>query len=253
MLRSNRAWIILSMISRIEHKPMSLQCKIQGKRLINLLHIGKTGGSAIGHALEPYFISRHQIIKFRRHRVRLIDIPKGESVAFFLRDPISRFVSGFHCRQRQSRPRYYVPWLPGERRAFKEFHTPQQLALALSSPNEEKKASAHRAMRCIFHIKRPYRFWFESEEYFLSRLPDIFFIGFQERLTEDFSILKTKLGLSEYIELPNDDIIAHRTPMGLDKRLTDEARENLQTWYQDDYRFIDLCEKVLRENPSLRS
>jgi len=226
--------------------------KMQGKQLVHFLHIGKTGGSAIKYALKQYPVSSCYVIHLHHHNVRLSDIPRGDSVIFSVREPISRFVSGFYSRQRQGQPRIFSPWSPDERRAFEYFSTPNQLAIAISSPNTEEKERAHKAMRCIGHVGSSYWDWFETEKYFRSRLPDIFFIGFQERLTEDFEILKSKLGLPENAKLPNDDILAHRNPMDLDKTLTDEAIENLKKWYKDDFEFTTLCEEVIREHPALR-
>ena len=50
-------------------------------------------------------------------------------------------------------------------------------------------------MRSIGHLSALYSFWLGDEDAFRSRLPDLFFIGFQERLDDDFELLKQKLGL----------------------------------------------------------
>ncbi len=103
------------------------------------------------------------------------------------------------------------------------------------------------AMKCIHHVKSSYWTWFESEDYFKSRLPDLFFVGFQEQLTDDFEILKSMLGCHANANLPGDDINAHRSPGNLDTALDDEAIINLKDWYREDLRFIDLCRSI-REN-----
>jgi len=97
------------MLSRIKQRIKYLIHKIQGKQLIHFLHIGKTGGSAIKYALTQYSVSGRYAIYLHSHNFRLRDVPIGESVFFFLRDPISRFKSGFYSRQRQGQPRYFVP------------------------------------------------------------------------------------------------------------------------------------------------
>ena len=56
------------------------------------------------------------------------------------------------------------------------------LALALSSENAEERAAAESAMRGIRHVREHFAQWFGSEQDFLARLPDVFFIGFQETL-----------------------------------------------------------------------
>jgi len=236
--------------------------KIQGKEFVHLLHIGKTGGSAVKYAIrgqysvpsnsDRYVINRsvtnqRYVVCLRRHNVTFRDIPRGERVAFFVRDPIDRFVSGFYGRQRQDQPKYFVPWTPDEKIAFEIFATPNALASALSSPDVDEKASAERAMRSIEHVRSSYWEWFESEEYVRSRSSDVFFIGFQERLREDFAILKTKLGLPERIELPADEVQAHVSPKDVDRTLDDDAVRNLRRWYERDFEFISLCRSLVEE------
>jgi len=219
--------------------------KAQGKQFVHFLHIGKTGGTAVKHALKQYSTYGHFVILLHRHSVTLRDIAKGESVFFFLRDPISRFVSGFYSRQRQGQPRFYVPWGRDEKNAFKYFDTPNHLAITLSSTNAEERVRAEKAMKSIEHVRSSYWDWFESEKYFKSRLSDIFFIGFQEHLNKHFEILKSKLSLPDSVELPKDDIQAHRNPKNLNKFLEDDAIENLSHWYNEEYNFIRIATEIV--------
>jgi hypothetical protein len=221
--------------------------KMQGKKMVHLLHIRKTGGSAIKHALAPHLETSRYVIHLHSHGFRLRDVPEGDGVVFFVRDPISRFVSGFFSRQRQGQPRYFSPWTPDERIAFEHFSTPNELAAALFSSDEEMAALAEKAMKSIRHVKSSYWKWLESEEYLRYRIPDIFFIGFLERLSEDFQALKSKLGLPAGVVLPDDDVLAHRSPANLDKSLEDGAVENLRRWYKDDFRLVSMCRDIVRQ------
>ena len=227
---------------------------------VHFLHIGKTGGTAVKHAIGraqesssgararlPYVVHLH------RHATGLRDIPVGEKFFFFVREPVSRFVSGFHSRQRQGKPRYSGRWSEQERDAFRRFGTPNRLATALSSTNDEERASAGTAMRSIPHVRDSYWKWFESEEYFMSRLDDLFFIGFQEHLCEDFELLKTRLRLPSDRMLPDDDVQSHANPRHLDRTLGDAAVANLHRWYEEDFRFLKLCDRVIRDLPRVRS
>ncbi len=207
---------------------------------MHFLHISKTGGTAVKKTLQLFLISERYIIKSYGHNMTLRMVPKGEGVIFFLRDPITRFTSGFYSRKRKGQPRYNCPWSENEKIAFEYFETPNDLGLALSSQDEKERARAEKAMRGIGHVNTSYWDWFESEEYYLSRLADIFFVGFQESLTEDWGKLRLKLGLPDSVKLPENDIEAHRNPQHLDRSLQDEAVENLKSWYQDDYKFIRL-------------
>lgn len=232
-------------LSQLKQKAKRVIYRIQGKQILHFIHIGKTGGSAVKHTIKGSLINKEYVVYLHPHRVRLKNIPKGEKVIFFLRDPIARFISGFYSRQRQGKPRYFSPWNKEEKIAFEEFSTPNELAMALSSTDENKRKKAQFAMENIEHVRNLYMNWFESEDYFKSRVSDVFFIGFQEQLTKDFEDLKSKIGLSKDLKLPNDDIQAHRNPKQLDKALEDEAIVNLKVWYKDDFHFISLCKQLI--------
>lgn len=218
------------------------------KQPVHFIHVSKTGGTALQIALYKHAVTKRYALELHTHSTKLRDIPVGEKVIFFLRDPVTRYVSGFYTRWRHGRDN--SPWTPKEEKAFKQFDTPNKLALALSSEDPEEKQSAIQAMRGIGHINTPIVKWFESQEYFLSRLDDIFFFGFQETLNEDFERLKAKLGTPKKVQLPSDDRNAHRTPDGFDKKLHEKAVENIKAWYAKDYEFIALCRQVVdRVNP----
>jgi len=216
----------------------------QDKQIVHFLHVGKTGGSAIKHAIKNNCMESAYKFRFYPHGVVLRDIPEGEKFVFILRDPVARFVSGFYSRQRQGKPRYNIPWRPGERKAFELFNTPNQLANALSSWNLDKRKKACMAMKRITHVKDSYWKWFENEDYFNSRVPDIFFIAFQEQLADDFEILKHMLGCPASAALPGDDIKAHRNPGNLDTTLDEKAIKNLKGWYKDDYGFMRMSREI---------
>ena len=215
--------------------------RLRGKRVVHLLHIGKTGGTAVKHALKPYPATARYVIKRHGHRQTLREIPPGDGVMFFLRDPLNRFVSGFNSRLRRGQPRFFNPWTKDEEAAFTRFDTPNSLALALSSADEEERSGARKAMISIGHVRDSYWKWFDSEDYFLSRLDDMFFIGFQENLLQDFENLKLKLGLPRSVDLPTDDILAHKNPVHFDNTLDSRAVENLTDWYREDIEFFAQC------------
>ena len=103
------------------------------KRVLHFLHVRKTGGTAIKYALKPCLVTSGHYIVLHGHRFTLREVPKGDQAIFCLRNPISRFVSGFYSRLRQGQPRNLVPWTPDEKASFSRFDTPNRLALALSS------------------------------------------------------------------------------------------------------------------------
>ncbi len=217
--------------------------KLRGRQVVHLLHIGKTGGTAVKTAIKAHCTTSSHFILLHRHRVKLKDIPRGEKIMFFLRDPVERFISGFYSRQRKGQPRTYSEWSAGEAEAFARFETPNELATALSSDNDEERTAAERAMQNIQHVRDSFVSWFGNEDYFMQRLDDILFVGRQETLSEDFQALKQRLNLPEEITLPSDDIGAHRNPPDLDKNLSPASMAALQEWYKADYDFIKLCEE----------
>jgi len=211
---------------------------------LHVLHVGKTGGTALTHVLLEHSEAANHRLLLHGHDVTLSHVPRGEQFTFTLRDPISRFVSAFNGRLREDRPRYHYPWRDEERIAFSIFETPEKLASALSSPDEVERAAAERAMQGIAHVNTPYRRWFGSIESFRRRLSDVFFVGFQERLDEDFELLKRKLGLAPEARLPTDPVAAHRSADAVPAPLSETARTNLERWYATDFEFVGFCLKL---------
>lgn len=216
------------------------------KPKMHFLHIGKTGGSAAKTGIGNYLLHGHYKIYLHEHRFSLEQVPRGEKVFFFLRDPISRFVSGFYSRQRKGLPRYENKWSEGEAKAFKVFTTPNALASALADGEGDAYLRAIDAMHAIKHVNH-YSDWFKDLTYFETRLDDIFYIGFQENLSQDFPYLISALGLPDTIHLSDDEIIAHKNPDNLDKNLEQRSIVALQLWYQKDFEFYTYC-RSLKKN-----
>ncbi len=238
--------------TRLRQRAEILPHKWRGREVVHVMHMGKTGGSAVKALLSRYPVTERYAIIPQPHSFCLRDVPIGEKAVFFLRDPVSRFVSGFYSRKRQGRPRHFAPWSDEEALAFSRFETPNELGLALSSGNTERRDQARQAMRAIKHVCSTCSDWFEDEAYFTSRWEDILFVGFQETLDLDMDRLKKILGLPDEARLPSDEVIAHRNPAGLDRRLDEQAVQNLQEWYRDDYAFIRLCHALLDTRVSER-
>ncbi len=215
-----------------------------GRKVIHLIHIGKTGGTAVKDALHPFRVTPRQILVMHSHQTKLRDIPAGDLFFFFLRDPLSRFVSGFYSRQREGRPRRISPWNEHEKDAFGRFTSPNALAKALSSADPNERAAAMRAMRGIRHVKDFYWDWFGDEAALRARHADLLFIGYQESLGRDFDTLRRMLGLPESAALSADPVVSHRNPGNLDYHLDEDARANLLAWYQPDREFMLFCESL---------
>jgi hypothetical protein len=145
---------------------------------LHFLHIGKTGGSAVRYALEP-IADRFDIV-LHEHSTTLKDVPDHERAFFVVRDPISRFVSGFNSRLRRGRPKNNARWSLGEFLAFSYFKTPNALAEALSSSNGRERRRAEKAMSRIGHVNTRLSTWLGSRDYLLSRRQSLAYVAFDE-------------------------------------------------------------------------
>jgi len=218
-----------------------LQRLFRKKQLtIHLLHIGKTGGTSLIKMLEGISNTKYSI-KVHPHQYTLKDIPESDKAIFFLRNPLDRFVSGFYSRKRKGQPTYNVPWNEAEEKAFKTFETPNELARALSSDNDELKNSAEAAMRGIRHVNTHFKDWLYSSKYLKTKSKKIYFIGFQENFDKDVRQLFQKLTREN---LNSEVVKSHQTFKKENKELSEEAKTNLMQWYKDDFELYRFCETL---------
>ena len=234
---------VLRKIKRSKRTVFELIAKLyhlSGKSTVHFIHVGKTGGTAIKFAFRKR-MSFHDkyIVIMHNHRFRMKHLPEGELCFFVVRDPVSRFVSGFYSRQRMG-GKNNNPWEKEERRAFSNFSTPQELAMALGSDDPEVRAHAVHAMTHIGHVQSSYWDWFHHEVQLKARLGDIVFVLRQENLEEDFSKLVEKLELKNVRLLPKGSEEAHKTPEQYDKRVSGEAVVYLKEWYRKEYEFLSI-------------
>ena len=234
-------------------------------KTIHFLHIGKTGGSAIKEALKRGIKEQDIYTKTNRlkdntildikdlsgefdqivlhgHGTSLNKIPETDWFFFCIRDPISRFVSGFYSRQRQGKPRYDIPWNAKEERAFRNFESPNALAEALSSSSPNIRGKAKRAMRNIRHVKTSLSKWIIDPTYLTKRKSNLLYILEQKTLREDFEKLLQALQYKRQLNLSNDQKLTHQanTPK-ISTTLSDLALQNLNDHYSKDieiYKFL---------------
>jgi hypothetical protein len=204
---------------------------------VHFLHIRKTGGTSIKAALRGVSVTFGIVL--HDHKYRMPNVPPGHPVMFCIRDPVSRFISGFNDRLRQGRPRFEVKWNRIERHAFENFQSPNELAEALSSARRRLRKSAEQAMNDITHVKTPLSHWLDSVECVKSRLSSIVWIGQPETLEEDFEAIKSRLKLPRHLALPDDDEGTHRTPAGFTTELNEAGRKNIADWYAEDMKLYD--------------
>jgi hypothetical protein len=154
-----------------------------------------------------------------------------------LRDPVSRFVSGFNSRRRRGRSLNDAEWNQDEAAAFAAFPTANDLAEALSVTHDDRRAAAVAAMRGIYHVKSSYADWLVDVGYLESRRDDILWVGQTSRLAADFDRLKQILGLPAECVLPADPVASHRRLDSDETYLSPVGIKNIERWYATDYPF----------------
>lgn len=203
---------------------------------VHLLHIRKTGGTALKHALQEAIAEERVVV--HAHGTGLMDVPVGQRVAFVVRDPVSRFISGFNSRLRKGAPRYHFPWDAAEAVAFTRFGTPAALAGALAEGDPE----AVGAMRGIRHVNELLADRLGGVNVLEQRRADIAFIGRQETLAADMPWLAQVLGLDHVPVLPMDDVLAHRTPPGMSTALSQAGEAAIRAHYAADAAVLRWCD-----------
>lgn len=218
---------------------------------IRFLHISKTGGSTLAIYLKAYnkVHPDHKVTKYS-HKVGLakaLESDPDAEVSFFIREPFSRFLSGFYSRQREGRPSHYHAWSKAEKRTFTRFKTANELAEALSSWNPFIRFAARSGMRSIGHVRRTYASVLGSVATLEASRDRIGFILRQDQYDADFARMIRVLGLDPAIELPKDDQLTHKAPSGEDRRLSERARANLANWFAEDFPIYEWCLKRREE------
>ena len=210
---------------------------------LHFIHIGKTAGTALKHALSDFTTNRKTQIHLHGHDFKLTDVPLNHQCFFSVRDPIDRFVSAFYSRKRRGKPKYNSKWNAAEEIAFSLFETPNKLAKDLYSDNWQKRVNAEYAMLNIRHVNNSYWDWFIDERYLLSRKKSIGFIFKQTNLNSDFEDFKKSFSISNHASLPEKNSVeAHSNSANFDTSLDESALMNLKKWYAKEYHFLNLLE-----------
>lgn len=222
--------------------------RLKGRPLVHFIHVRKAGGSAIKAVLVPHAMSGPNLIECHPHRITLDHIPAGEKFFFVVRDPVRRYVSGFNSRLNQGAPAHEVPWNKEEERVFRDFRTPNELAMALTDKDPPRRKLALHAMKTISHVRSSYWDWFIDEQTLKSRADDVLMVLRQNDLHQDFQRLIERLELPSGIELSSDPIIANQSLKETSRELEPAAEAAIRNYYSQDYHFIEIC----RERFALR-
>ena len=213
----------------------------RGMPVVYLLHIGKTGGTFLKALLRTPGALAEEPVLFVPfgHNIRHDHLPGGARFLFATRDPLTRFVSGFHSRRRKGRPATFRDWSRAEAAAFARFPTPTALAEALSAADPATRAAARSAMAGIKHVAQPQAKWFPDR----ARLAADIAAGRalrlrQEHLAADLAAVFDRLGCRlapgrlEALGRP------HANRYGEGSALSPLAATNLRAHYADDVAFL---------------
>ena len=167
---------------------MKAQVKAGHNPGLGFLHIPKTGGSGIRalgrNAVErglpfPSGFSHGWTLEEIRRRFPQMKL------AFILRDPLERAISGFNSRLRQGRPTYRSLWKPAEAAAFAHVPDVERWLDALLADDDLCVSACAYARRHVTHLRWNYRYYFRSPKAVAEHAGHLVLIGRIER-TDDF-------------------------------------------------------------------
>ena len=218
---------------------------------VRFLHIGKNAGTEINRWMTQLNTVQGEFF-FEKcsHSTKLADLKRSDAYFFSIRDPISRFVSGFYSRKRKGQPRLYLEWSKHERTAFEAFPHANDLAEALFQDGETGSMAA-KAMLSIFHVNSRQCDWFTGRGFFLEHRPPVWIIR-QNAFEYDMDQLLLRLGLTPPM-LGEETLRSHATNYEGIPPLSASAKENLRHWYWSDFEFVKLCTEWLENQGSARN
>jgi hypothetical protein len=214
---------------------------------VHYLHIGKTAGTQIGHVISQVNRAQTEITMVKNgHGTPLRSLPASDQYFFSIRDPISRFRSGFYSRKRCGRPRLDNQWSPSEALIFAEFEHANDLAEALFRPDALGR-KALSAMLTIGHIGNGHVDWFKKAGDIFSIRPPVWIVR-QEHLEADVATLLRRLDLDLKVTFTADPVRAHVNDYSGVPELSEMAIANLTRWHSADLQFYTHCEAWMTEN-----
>jgi hypothetical protein len=213
-------------------------------RVYTFLHIGKTGGTAFRNVISKHNrMASPTCVDYINHRGSMLEIAEKDltdNLIFFVRDPVSRFVSAFNSRLRKGRFGERE-WTRDEQEAFAYFKTANELGEGLGSLNPIRRSRASRAVKSIGHLRKSLNDYLGPIKLLKREQSRIFYIGQQETLSSDFEHLKLLLEMDPSLALPTDEQKAHRSPATAQRDLSEKAAANIRRYYARDLPIYDWC------------
>lgn len=219
------------------------------KTAVHFLHIGKCAGSQIKHvSAQVNAIAGRRCVVAHQHSTTLHRLHPDARYFFAIRDPITRFVSGFYSRRRMGSPGGKKPWSDGEKRAFLHFEHANDLAESLFEDSTDGRLATE-SILSIYHTATTQVSWFVGQGAFLEIRPPVWIVR-QERFDEDLATLFHRAGWSDmlpHIEQTRDPVRRHANDYASVPPLSAKARVNLEAWYAQDREFYRMCRAWLEQ------
>lgn len=208
-------------------------------------HIGKTGGGSVRTFLLP--------VRDRwagaGHQENLSSISQkwpGVPMTFFVRDPITWFVSAFNNFRRAvvQKPEGKLP-SQIDLTTYHLFPTPNDLAEGLASTDERILSAARWAMSSHGFLKRPLATNLgggpEVVDRHLSTIP---LICVFEEFDRSIEAMRVVFNLPSHLKVPKEDDTVHKGLSHLPKKLSDVGRRAVAEWYRDDIAVYEHCRTI---------
>ena len=219
---------------------------INSKPKLNVLHIGKTGGTNLIEA-GIGFPKFNDQVRFRlrekifwNYRARVIgheDVPSSlskENLAFFIREPLSRYESAFWYEKnwRFSEYEQIIKQNPDVTALFEVFLTFHDWLLAFSDPNHEKHFYACELKKKSYHLHRDYTFYFRDVDVIEKMEENVIFIGETEEYESDLARLCKILGVRNASPL---SMRRNKSKKPTNEKLSSVARSRFEKSFSKEY------------------
>lgn len=207
-------------------------------------HLGKTGGGSVRQLLRPI---RSQWAGVGHHGT-LDEIHERwpeAPIVFFVRDPVTRFVSGFN-NFRRAVVHKSTGKLPSriELVAYTLFATANDLAEGLVSDDEHTRSAAEWAINSMGFLSNHLTNNLQSAATVDRHRPHLALIGLFERFDVSISAMRTALDLPTSLQLPSDEATAHRGLSHLPNRLSPVGHAAVSHWYRADIELYTHCRTI---------